>query len=117
MTFGEAVDLYKATLAPKLKPSTHIGYMKNVDAYLLSRFGSWPLSKIDRAAVTAFDLELAREGLATSTRMMRRSSRGPSSSAESPMFSAEEKGFESLVAFTTAVFKNDGFGGLHRTIL
>ncbi|WP_235879967.1 tyrosine-type recombinase/integrase [Polyangium aurulentum] len=68
MTFCEAVELYKTTLAQKLKPSTHIGYMKNVDAYLLPRFGSWPLSKIDRAAVTAFDLELARDELSASTR-------------------------------------------------
>ncbi|WP_437723702.1 tyrosine-type recombinase/integrase [Sorangium sp. So ce861] len=68
MTFGEAVELYKATLAPKLKPSTHNGYMKNVVAYLLPRFGSWPLGKIDKAAVTAFDLELARENLSASTR-------------------------------------------------
>lgn len=68
ITFGEAVKLYKSTLAPKLKPSTHNGYMKNVGAYLLPRFGSWPLSKIDKTAVTAFDLELAREKLATSTR-------------------------------------------------
>jgi integrase len=42
--------------------------MKNVDAYLLPRFGSWSLSKIDQATVRAFDLELAGTDLAISTR-------------------------------------------------
>ena len=37
MTFCEAVEIYKTTLAQKLKSSTHIGYMKNVDAYLADR--------------------------------------------------------------------------------
>nr|AYM54283.1 hypothetical protein [Sorangium cellulosum] len=40
----------------------------NLHAYLLPRFGSWPLGKIDKAAVTAFDLELARKDLSVSTR-------------------------------------------------
>ncbi len=34
----------------------------------MPRFGDWALSKIDRPALVAFEQELAREGLSTSTR-------------------------------------------------
>ncbi len=68
LTLNEAHELYEKTMKPTLKPSTVIGYEKNWKAHLLPRFGDWPLSSIDRAALTAFDQELARDGLSPATR-------------------------------------------------
>ena len=68
LTLKEAHELYEKTVMPTLKPSTAIGYSKNLRAYLLPRFGDWSLSDIDRAALIAFDQELAREGLSSATR-------------------------------------------------
>ncbi len=68
LTFGEAHELYEKTAKPTLKPSTAIGYKKNVVAYLVPRFGAWPLSEINSAALIGFDQELARQGLSPSTR-------------------------------------------------
>jgi integrase len=68
LTLKEAHELYKKTLEPTLKPSTSIGYGKTIEAHLLPRFGDWPLSKIDRAAIVTLDQELVRAGLSASTR-------------------------------------------------
>jgi integrase len=68
LTLKQAYELYEKTVMPTLKPSTAIGYEKNLQAYLLPRFGDWLLSDIDRAAMIAFDQELARDGLSPATR-------------------------------------------------
>ncbi|MGH7437965.1 MAG: tyrosine-type recombinase/integrase [Polyangiaceae bacterium] len=68
MTLKEAYQLYERTLKPTLKPSTAKGYEMNWNAYISPRFGDWPLGDIDRAALVAFDQELARAGLSASTR-------------------------------------------------
>ena len=68
LTFKEAHELFLETKAPTLKPSTRHGYKKNLDAYLLPRFGHLPLGEIDRAKLLAFDQELAKDGLSTATR-------------------------------------------------
>jgi integrase len=68
LTLKEAHELYEKTAKPTLKPSTVIGYKKNLQAYLLPRFGNWLLTDIDRAALIAFDQELARNGLSPATR-------------------------------------------------
>ena len=68
LTLTEAYELYGKTAKLTLKPSTVIGYEKNLKAYLLPRFGEWSLSEIDRASLVAFDQELAREGLTPATR-------------------------------------------------
>ncbi|MGH7297355.1 MAG: tyrosine-type recombinase/integrase [Polyangiaceae bacterium] len=68
LTLNEAHELYVKTMKPTLKPSTVIGYEKNLKAHLLPRFGNWRLSAIDRAAMLAFDQELTRSGLSPSTR-------------------------------------------------
>lgn len=68
LTLKEARELYEETVRPTLKPSTAIGYKKNLDAHLIPRFGDWLLSQIDRATLIAFDQELARDGLSPATR-------------------------------------------------
>jgi integrase len=68
LTLKEAHELYEKTMKPTLKPSTVIGYEKNLKAHILPRFGSWRLSAIDRAALISFDQELARDGLSPATR-------------------------------------------------
>jgi integrase len=68
LTLKQAHELYEKTVKPTLKPSTVIGYKKNLRAYLLPRFGDWLLRDIDRAALISFDQELAREGLSPATR-------------------------------------------------
>jgi integrase len=68
LTLKAAHELYEKTMKPTLKPSTVIGYEKNLKAHLLPRFGNWQLGAIDRAALIAFDQELARDGLSPATR-------------------------------------------------
>lgn len=68
LTLREAHELYEKTMKPTLKPSTVIGYEKNLKSHILPRFGDWRLSAIDRPALLAFDQELARDGLSPSTR-------------------------------------------------
>jgi integrase len=68
LTFKEAHELFERTMQPTLKPSTVRGYNVSLKAYIIPRFGDWRLGDIDRAALAAFDQELAREGLAASTR-------------------------------------------------
>jgi integrase len=68
LTLKEAHQLYERTMKPTLKPSTVMGYESNWKAYLLPRFGDWPLGDINRAALVAFDQELARAGLSPATR-------------------------------------------------
>ena len=68
LTLKEARELYEETAKTMLKPSTVIGYKKNLDSYLIPRFGDWPLSHIDRAALIGFDQELTRDGLSPATR-------------------------------------------------
>jgi hypothetical protein len=68
-TFSEAVRHFRATrMKTALKPSTRIGYNSWFDTVLLPRFGAWPLTDIDRAALEKLDAELVDEGLAPGTR-------------------------------------------------
>jgi integrase len=68
LTLAEAHELFEKTMKPTLKPSTVIGYEKNLKAHLLPRFGPWRLGAIDRAALITFDQELTRAGLSPATR-------------------------------------------------
>ncbi len=68
LTLKQAHELYEKTARLMLKPSTGIGYDKNLRAYILPRFGNWLLDDIDRAALIAFDQDLARDGLSPGTR-------------------------------------------------
>lgn len=68
-TFAEAVAHYRRTHArSKLRKSTRDGYERVIDTQLLPRFGSCPLTALDRRAVAEMDAELASDGLKPSTR-------------------------------------------------
>ena len=66
--FEEAVKQFRATHLPLLKPSTRWGYQNRLNDWLLPRFGKKLLSELDSTALAAFDLDLANDGLAASTR-------------------------------------------------
>ncbi|MCA9585813.1 MAG: site-specific integrase [Myxococcales bacterium] len=68
MTLAEAWVLYEQGAGQQLKPSSLYGYKKVIEAHLLPRFGSWPLSKIDKAALLELDLDLLRDGVSVATR-------------------------------------------------
>jgi len=67
-TFADAVRRFKTTRLATLKPSTRITYAERLKTMLIPRFGDVPLDELKGEALAKFDSELARDGLAPSTR-------------------------------------------------
>ncbi len=68
-TFGEAVELFRATRAiTRLKRTTLRSYEATFVAYLLPRFKDAPLAGVEYAAIAQLDAELVKAGLKPSSR-------------------------------------------------
>lgn len=62
-TFAAAVDVFRQTHLPSLKPSTQALYNRLLETHLLPHFGRMNLQDVGPRAYAAFDASLARRGL------------------------------------------------------
>jgi hypothetical protein len=67
-TFADAVRYFRAARMAPLKPSTRFSYEQRLNGLLVPRFGEVPLAELGGEDLGMLDAELARDGLAASSR-------------------------------------------------